>query len=70
VILLDVMIQAVDGWQVLSELRHEPLTAGIPVIICTILPVADLALALGADAFLQKPVNQGHYLEMLDRWSG
>ena len=70
VILLDVMIQAVDGWQILSELRHEPTTAAIPVIICTILPVADLALALGADAFLQKPVSQDHYLETLARWSG
>lgn len=69
-ILLDVMIQAVDGWQILSELRYEPTTAGIPVVICTILPVADLALALGADAFLHKPVSQDHYLEMLARWSG
>jgi CheY-like chemotaxis protein len=70
VILLDVMIQAADGWQILSELRHEPTTAGIPVVICTILPVADLALALGADAFLQKPVSQDRYLEMLERQSG
>lgn len=68
-ILLDVMIQRVDGWQILSELRHDPATAAIPVIICTVLPVADLALFLGADAFLQKPVNQARLLAALDRWS-
>jgi CheY-like chemotaxis protein len=69
VILLDVMIQAADGWQILSELRHEPTTVDIPVIICTILPVADLALALGANAFLPKPVSQERYLKMLEHWS-
>jgi CheY-like chemotaxis protein len=70
VILLDVMMQTVDGWQILSELRHEPTTTTIPVVICTILPVADLALALGANAFLQKPVTQTQLLQVLDRWAG
>ena len=60
----------VDGWQILSELRHDPATAAIPIIICTILPVADLALALGANAFLQKPVTQEQFLQTLGRWAG
>lgn len=67
VILLDVMMHNVDGWQILSELRQEPITAQIPVIICTILPVADLALSLGANAFLQKPVTQHQFLQTLDQ---
>ncbi|MCE7983110.1 MAG: response regulator [Caldilinea sp. CFX5] len=67
-ILLDVMMHNVDGWQVLSELRHDPATAQIPIIICTILPVAELALALGASAFLQKPVTQQQFLQTLDDW--
>lgn len=70
VILLDVMMHNVDGWQILSELRHDPATAAIPIIICTILPVADLALALGANAFLQKPVTQEQFLQTLARWAG
>lgn len=68
VILLDVMMQNVDGWQVLSELQQDPLTAQIPIIICTILPVAELALSLGASAFLQKPVTQQQFLQALDEW--
>ncbi|MEZ4618085.1 MAG: response regulator [Caldilineaceae bacterium] len=67
-ILLDVMMQQVDGWQILSDLRHEPATATIPIIVCTILPVADLAFALGATAFLQKPVTQEQYMQALARW--
>lgn len=70
VILLDVMMHNVDGWQILSELRHDPATAAIPIVICTILPVADLALALGANAFLQKPVTQEQFLQTLARWAG
>lgn len=68
VILLDVMMQNVDGWQVLSELRQDALTAQIPIIVCTILPVAELALSLGASAFLQKPVTQQQFLQVLDEW--
>ena len=66
VILLDVMMQHVDGWQVLSDLRQEPTTSHIPVIICTILPVEGMALSLGANAFLQKPVSQQQFLHALD----
>ena len=69
VILLDVMMQNVDGWQVLSELRQDALTAQIPIIVCTILPVAELALSLGASAFLQKPVTQQQFLQVLDDWA-
>jgi CheY-like chemotaxis protein len=66
-ILLDVMMQNVDGWQVLSELRHEPGTSQVPVIICTILPVEGMALSLGASAYLQKPVGQQQLLAALEK---
>lgn len=69
-IVLDVMMHHVDGWQILSELRHDPLVAQTPIIICTILPVKELALSLGANAFLQKPVTQHRFLTTLDQQSG
>lgn len=66
-IILDVMMHNVDGWQVLSELRHDPATSHIPVVVCTVLPLEEMALALGANAFLQKPVSQQQFLRVLDR---
>jgi CheY-like chemotaxis protein len=66
-IILDVMMHNVDGWQVLSELRHDPATSHIPVVVCTVLPLEEMALALGANAFLQKPVSQQQFLQVLDR---
>ena len=70
VILLDVMMHHVDGWQILSDLRHAPATHLIPIVICTILPVEELALALGANAFLQKPITQYQFLRTLDEQVG
>jgi len=43
----------IDGWQILSELRHEQATSHIPIVICTALPLQGLALSLGVNAFLQ-----------------
>lgn len=68
-ILLDVMMQKVDGWQVLGELRQDPSTSHIPIVICTILPVEGMALSLGASSFLQKPVSQQQFLSTLDQQS-
>jgi CheY-like chemotaxis protein len=67
VIVLDVMLPGVDGWELLQRLREHPQTRNVPIIVCTILPEDDLALALGAAGFVRKPVNQGAFLAALDR---
>lgn len=66
-ILLDVMMPEQDGWAVLEQLRVQPQTGHIPVIVCTLLSQRDLALALGATGFICKPVKRGELLSMLDR---
>jgi len=66
VILLDVMMPQVDGWEVLGRLRRHPATANIPVIICSIVPQHELAISLGAVSFLRKPVSQDTLLAALD----
>jgi CheY-like chemotaxis protein len=67
VIVLDVMLPGIDGWEVLGRLRENPVTRDIPVLVCTILPQEDLALTLGAAAFLRKPVSREHLLAALDQ---
>ena len=66
-IILDVMMPETDGWDVLMRLRENPRTSGLPVAICTILPQESLALSLGANAFLQKPVLPEDFIAVLDR---
>ena len=67
IIVLDVMMPRVDGWRVLGQLRQHPLTAHIPIVVCTILAQESLALSLGASGFLRKPVTQEAFLAALDR---
>lgn len=66
-ILLDVMIPEMDGWELLGQLHRHPLTTRIPVIICSILSQEELALTLGAVDFIQKPVHREILLQILDR---
>jgi CheY-like chemotaxis protein len=58
VILLDVMIPEMDGWQVLQRLRSTGATGAIPVIICSVFYDPDLALTLGAVDVLKKPIRK------------
>jgi two-component system cell cycle response regulator len=60
VVLLDVMMPGMDGFEVCQRLKSDPLTAEIPVVMVTALSdVADRVKGLqaGADDFLTKPVN-------------
>lgn len=69
-IVLDLMLPDVDGWELLGRLRAHPATEHIPIIISTILPQEDLAVALGAAAFLRKPISQEALLSTLDAHLG
>lgn len=67
VIVLDVMMPQMDGWRLLGRLHEHPSTRHIPVIVCTILPHEELALTLGAAAYVRKPVTQEAFLAALDQ---
>lgn len=67
-IALDVMMPGEDGWDLLTWLKADPATRGIPVIVCSVLRQAELARSLGAAAFLAKPVSQQDLLGALALW--
>ena len=57
IILLDLIIPKKDGFEVLSELKHDPATTRIPVIVLTNLEGSsdvERALTLGATTYLVK----------------
>jgi len=58
VVILDIMMRDVDGWQILQAVRTDPRTRAIPVIICSVLNSHQLASTIGADHYLRKPVSQ------------
>ena len=56
-----------DGWDALQSLRHHPGTQETPIVVCTVLAESQLAYALGATAFLRKPLTRAALLETLGR---
>jgi CheY-like chemotaxis protein len=64
-ITLDLMMPGQDGWDTLQTLLNQPETRHIPVIVCSVLKEKELALSLGAVAFLAKPVTEQALLAVL-----
>jgi hypothetical protein len=56
-IILDVMMPHISGFDVTSVLKADPLTADIPILILSIIEDRRHGLALGADAYLTKPID-------------
>jgi two-component system, cell cycle response regulator DivK len=59
-ILMDVAIPLIDGWQATRILKADPATMGIPILALTALAGPEdrkLAREVGCDGFLAKPVE-------------
>jgi signal transduction histidine kinase/ActR/RegA family two-component response regulator len=54
-----------DGWQVLETLKSDPLTANIPVIVCTLVSEQERAFKLGADDYLLKPILEEDLVQVI-----
>jgi signal transduction histidine kinase/CheY-like chemotaxis protein len=64
-ITLDIMMPRKDGWQVLRELKHDPDTQDIPVIIMSIVDDQRMGFSLGAAEYIVKPVEKDVLLKKL-----
>jgi signal transduction histidine kinase/DNA-binding response OmpR family regulator len=64
-ITLDIMMPRKDGWQVLRELKHDPDTQDIPVIIMSIVDDQKMGFSLGAAEYIVKPVEKDVLLRKL-----
>ena len=68
-ILLDLQLPGMNGDEVLTALRADPVTAGIPILLLSAdatLHSRERLLALGANDYLPKPFNVAELLERLD----
>jgi signal transduction histidine kinase/ActR/RegA family two-component response regulator len=64
-VLLDIRLPGIDGWSVLEALKEEPETRDIPVIVVSIVDERARGVALGAAAYLVKPVSRDDLLTAL-----
>jgi len=68
-ILMDMNLPGIDGWEATRELRRRPALARIPVIALTAhtLPAdRDRALAAGCDEYESKPVEMPQLIEKIE----
>jgi PAS domain S-box-containing protein len=64
---LDIMMPNIDGWTVLTEIKSDPATRDIPIIICSIVEQTDKGFNLGAADYLVKPILEEDLVHSLDR---
>jgi PAS domain S-box-containing protein len=69
-ITLDIMMPEMDGWTVLRELKADPATHSIPVIICSIVEEEDKGFSLGAADYLVKPISEEDLVSSLNILNG
>jgi PAS domain S-box-containing protein len=72
-VLLDIQLPGIDGFEVLKRLRADARTAGIPVIAVSAnaMPAdRERAAQAGFDAYVTKPVDLGEMLAVVDRYLG
>jgi PAS domain S-box-containing protein len=67
VITLDLLMTPSNGWEVLLQLKRDPRTANIPVIVVSIVDQPAIATTLGADEYLVKPVDKESLLAAVRR---
>ena len=56
-VLVDINIPGLDGFEVTLRLRGEPKLTGVPIIAITAEGNRETSLAVGCDGFLQKPID-------------
>lgn len=66
-ITLDIVMKPKNGWEILIQLKRDPRTAQIPLIVVSIVDQPSMGTLLGADEYLVKPVDKATLLGAIAR---
>jgi CheY-like chemotaxis protein len=66
-ILLDLSMPVMDGWEFMRQQRLEPAIAEIPVVVITALISA---VPAGAKALVTKPINVDRLMSLIEKYCG
>jgi DNA-binding response OmpR family regulator len=70
VITLDLLMKPSSGWEVLLQLKRDPQTTSIPIIVISIVDQPAIGTTFGADEYLVKPVDKASLLAAVRRCLG
>lgn len=65
VITLDILLPDQDGWEIIRNLKSNPRTQDIPILVISSVQDGELALSLGATDYLVKPVRRNDLHNLL-----
>lgn len=72
-VILDVMMPEISGWEVCTTLKNSPETQGIPIVMLTVKnEIRDMITSMqaGADDYVTKPFTKGKLLSTVERLLG
>jgi len=72
-ILLDIMMPGIDGWETLSRLKRDSVTSGIPVVIFTAREHTrghQKSSDLGAADYFRKPFEPDELIDLVEKHIG
>ena len=72
-ILLDIMMPGIDGWETLTRLKRDAATAGIPVVIFTAREHSrghQKSAEMGAADYFRKPFEPDELIELVEKHCG
>ncbi len=70
-ILLDIQLPMMNGYQVAKVLRSSPSTRHIPIVAITSYAMAgdrEKALEAGCDGYIEKPINPNTFISEIERF--
>lgn len=69
-ILVDIAIPGLDGYEVTLRLRAEPALRAVPIVAITAEGNRDTSLAVGCDGYLQKPIDARSFADTIAGYLG
>ncbi len=67
IIVLDVLLPHLSGWEVLAQLKGNPVTQQIPVLVVSVVDERSQCVALGAADYLLKPISRQQFRAALQK---
>lgn len=64
-VLLDILLQGEDSWEFLADMKRNPTTRDLPIVVASDVDDEGKVRALGADSYLHKPLERSTLLDVL-----